>query len=150
MDASIDTYINICERNALQQMMQRTATRCNTLQRTATHCNTSIGTDAYIATHINNISERDTLKYAATRCNALPTHCIALQHTTTPSNSLQHKHRHGCINSHAHQQHLRAQRTATHDATHCNALQRAATHCHTLQHRHRHGCVYSHAHQQHL
>jgi len=75
-----------------RDVLQHTATHCNTLQHTA-HCTTLLPSGCP-ATHCN------TLYHTATHCNtlqhtALPsgcpaTHCTTLYHTATHCNTLQH------------------------------------------------------------
>ena len=82
------------------QVMQHTATHCNTLQHTATLCNTL----QHTATLCN------TLQHTATHCNTLQhtaTHCNTLQHSATLCNTLQHS--------------ATLCNTLQHTATHCNA-----------------------------
>ena len=54
------------------------------------------------------------------------THCITLQQTASPCNTVQHALLENL--------HLRFEITLQHTATHCNTLQHTATHCSILQH----------------
>ena len=96
-------------------ILQHTATHCNTLRHSATHYNTL----RYISTHC------DTLQYSATHWDTLrqtATHRNTLRHTATHCNTLQHN----VLESH--------DDDMKHTATHCNTLRHAATHCNTLDH----------------
>ena len=111
---------------AMNGVLQRTATHCNTLQHTAAHCN-----------KLQHTSLPHVLSYSDTRCVAV--YCSAL--IVCCSNSL---HTavwcHDSLRSAWKGQCNTLQHTATHyktlqhTATRCNTLQHAATHYNTLQH----------------
>ena len=114
-------------------------THCNILQHTATHCNTLYIGEWELGTQVQTLqhAERhcDTLQHTAIHC----IHCNTLQHTATHCNTLQYTAIH-C-------------NTTQHTATRCNTLyigewelgtqantlQHTATHCNTLQHTHKEG-----------
>ena len=114
-------------------MLRHTATHCNTLQHTAIHCNTL----QHTATHCN------TLRHTATHCNTLNT----LQHTATHCNTL-HTLTHSpmcgvtpsyrwhvlfvCVPGLHRRSDMTPSYSYTHTTTHCNTLQHTATHCNTL------------------
>ena len=92
---------------AIPNMLQHTATHCNTMPRDATHCNTLHHT-------ASGGAHGSKAEYAATDCNILQhtaTHCYTLQHTASDG--------------------ARAS-NAKYTATDCNILQHTATHCITL------------------
>ena len=123
-------------RNWYCNVLQRTATHCNTLQHTTSHCNVWHGrrcwdTEDLVLQH--TATHCHTLQHTTTHCNALQRTakfssgkgalflpCNTLQHPATPCNNLQHP----------------ATRyiTLQHPATPCNTLQHLATPCNTLQH----------------
>ena len=73
----------VCADSLKKDILQHTATQCNTMQYTATHCNTL----QHTATHCN------TLQHTTTHCHTLPhtaTHRNTPQHTATHYNTLQH------------------------------------------------------------
>ena len=102
-------------------ILQHTATRCNTLQYTATHCSILQHSAVYC----------NTLHFTATQgrfaiCRRVPhsseytaTHCNTLQHTAPHCNTTQHN--------------AKQRNTLQHNATHCNTLKHTATHCNALQ-----------------
>ena len=75
-----DTCMHMAHNHAYnQEVLQHTATHCNTLQHTAAHCST--------------LQRTATLQHTATHCNTLQhaaTHCNTLQHTAAHFNTLQH------------------------------------------------------------
>jgi len=56
--------------NALQHILQHTATHCNTLQHTTIHCDTL----RHTATHCDTLQHTTTLQHTATNCNMKGTH----------------------------------------------------------------------------
>jgi len=114
-------------------MLQHTATHCNTLQRTAAHCNTL----QYTATHCNTLqytaTHRNTLHHTATHGNTLQhtaIHCSKLQHTATHCNTLQHTAKHYNTLQHTATCHT----TLKHTAAHWNTLQHTTMRRNTKQH----------------
>jgi len=88
-------------------MLQHTATHCNTLQHAA--CTEQI--------NFRGSLSRSLSQHAATRCNTLQhaaTHCNTLQHTATHCRTLQDTAK---------------TLPQTQTAAHCNTLQHTATHC---------------------
>ena len=99
----IDDAMDCASKEMTPEVVQRTATYCNTLEHTATHCNTQEPTPRRHRRRNGLRLEGKDSPGSTTYCNTLQhtaTHCNTLQHTATHCNTLQH--------------------TAT---THCNTLQ---------------------------
>jgi len=97
-----------------RDVLQHTATHCNTPQHTATHC-TTIGMSCNTLYH--TVPHCNTLQHTATHCTTIGMSCNTLYHTVPHCNTMQH--------------------TAAHCTTigmSCNKLYHTATHCKTLQH----------------
>jgi len=119
-----DVFYDMC---AQEQVLQHTATHCNTLQHgecrmystTCAHrskcvavCCSVLQCVAVCCSLLSDVfydmCAQEQVTHTATHCNTLQyaaTHCNTLQHTATHCNTLQHT------------------------ATHCNTLQHTATHC---------------------
>jgi len=98
-------------------ILQHTATHCNTLQHTATHCNTLQHTATHCSIFPRRRMRADNTGYVSLGPTAQRTHC-----RSSPA---------GSSATHSNAQ----QRTATR----CNTLQHAAIDCNMLQHIARHG-----------
>jgi len=95
-----------CQVFAICNILQHTATQCNTLQHT------------FFPKICNRVGNLAGAKITTrTHCDTL-THSNTLQHTPTHSNTLHHTPPY--------------RNTLQHTATHCNTLQHTATHCNTL------------------
>jgi len=103
----------------------------NMLQHTATHCNTMPHTMPHTATHCITLHQTVHMEAMPNTLQLTATSCSILQHPAASCNTLQHTATH-CNTLHQ-TVHMQAMpNTLQLTATYCNTLQHTATHCITL------------------